>query len=422
MPLKSLAQAKFSFLEVGESMDIRKAMSVSGLRKGTIVAGKGGLNRPIKSVTVLEVPDTPHFLTEGLLVISTFYAFKDNKKAQIDVLQTLINHNGAGLVLKPRFLEEIPEEMYRLADQYNMPLITIPNEVAYVDILTPLNEQMYQERSDVNKLEQKFMDDLIKRNMTFEQMENQAKKLDIDLDRVFGLMMINYKDCSLDHSSNNEPGVDEKAILQQVHAMVSPLVDQTIVFLKKHDICILCSFPTKKDFDSQIGEVSRNIIERVNHKFQYGFSVGISRGRSHFLDIYKSYDEAQLALKIGEEVWGKGQITHFDQLGIYRVLFKLKDDRETAEYVKSLLEPLLDYDHNNHQSELIKTLKAYLHTNGNITKTSEELFVHRSTLKYRLGKIQKLIQMDLDDSEVRLQLQVALKIIYMKKIDTKNDG
>ena len=52
----------------------------------------------------------------------------------------------------------------------------------------------------------------------------------------------------------------------------------------------------------------------------------------------------------------------------------------------------------------------YLRLDQNVLQTSKELYVHRSTVFYRLERIQKLIGVDLENGKERLKLLIS---IYM---------
>lgn len=73
---------------------------------------------------------------------------------------------------------------------------------------------------------------------------------------------------------------------------------------------------------------------------------------------------------------------------------------------------LYQYDQEN-QTEYIKTLRIYLEKERNIAHTASALYVHRSTLLYRLNKIKKLIKVDLDKSQVRLHLLLSYELFDM---------
>jgi hypothetical protein len=59
---------------------------------------------------------------------------------------------------------------------------------------------------------------------------------------------------------------------------------------------------------------------------------------------------------------------------------------------------------------LLETAEAYLDHAGDRTATAEALYVHRSTLYYRIGQIHKLTGLDLADGHDRLALHLAVKL------------
>lgn len=61
-------------------------------------------------------------------------------------------------------------------------------------------------------------------------------------------------------------------------------------------------------------------------------------------------------------------------------------------------------------SGLLETVEIYLDHGGDRTVTSEALFIHRSTLYYRLTQVQKLIGVDPTDGRSRLGLHLAIKL------------
>jgi purine catabolism regulator len=63
--------------------------------------------------------------------------------------------------------------------------------------------------------------------------------------------------------------------------------------------------------------------------------------------------------------------------------------------------------------DLLHTLEAYLDAGGNGVLTAETLHIHRSTLNYRLARIEQMLQHDLQDAAVRTNLLVALKLLRL---------
>ncbi len=73
-----------------------------------------------------------------------------------------------------------------------------------------------------------------------------------------------------------------------------------------------------------------------------------------------------------------------------------------------MLKDLIAYEKTN-QIDLMETLDAYLNENANIIETSDKLFIHRNTLKYRLKKIENLLNVNLHSLEDCLKLLLAMK-------------
>ena len=118
-------------------------MAFGGFRSAQLVGGEAGLDRRIEWVRIMETPETATFLQPGELLLTTAFPIKDDRRAQIDLLRTVAEAGGAGVVVKPeRYLRELPAEMAEEADRHQVPLFTLPNDVPWVDLMTPLLERI----------------------------------------------------------------------------------------------------------------------------------------------------------------------------------------------------------------------------------------------------------------------------------------
>lgn len=94
----------------------------------------------------------------------------------------------------------------------------------------------------------------------------------------------------------------------------------------------------------------------------------------------------------------------YDDLGIYALLYEKRDQDQLARFADRWLGPLLEH------GELTHTLRVLLETGGP-SAAATALFVHISTLKYRLRKIESILGVDLSDPEVCFNLRLAFKIL-----------
>ncbi len=125
------------------ALTVREALALGGLRRGEVLAGAGGLDRTITWVKILESPETISWLAEGELLLTVAFAIKDDEAAQRDLMRNLAAVGSSGLVIKPeRYLPQIPEDMLGQADEYGIPLIRIPADVSYLEIMGPILERI----------------------------------------------------------------------------------------------------------------------------------------------------------------------------------------------------------------------------------------------------------------------------------------
>lgn len=81
--------------------------------------------------------------------------------------------------------------------------------------------------------------------------------------------------------------------------------------------------------------------------------------------------------------------------------------------VESLFSPgllsLLEHDRTR-GTEYVKTLDIYLKNETSMSRTAAALYIHRSSLLKRLNKIERLIQEDLQDPDVRLYYRICFAL------------
>jgi len=137
------------------------------------------------------------------------------------------------------------------------------------------------------------------------------------------------------------------------------------------------------------------------------WSAGLGEQALAPAQVRRSATEAHDSARLGLVVLGSGRVARAADLGVYRLLLTLRDDGELRPFVERALAPL-DEDHRN-GSALIETLEAFFACNGNLSEAARQLHLHRNSLIYRLNRARELLGHDLDDPELRLSLQLAIK-------------
>lgn len=183
-------------------------------------------------------------------------------------------------------------------------------------------------------------------------------------------------------------------------AKVIPTSDAVIVLLPVQQ-----AKPARRELQAVGGEimdVSRK--ELIN----YSVSIGISSTVKELASSQASYAEAGKALRIGTRVTGRGSVTFYEDLGIFRVLSELGDRAELEALCQNSIGQLMHYDKINN-TEFYRTLAIFCRENFNLKETANRLGLHYNSLQYRLKKISEITGLDLDSSEGMFNLMVGLK-------------
>ncbi len=146
--------------------------------------------------------------------------------------------------------------------------------------------------------------------------------------------------------------------------------------------------------------------------------MGVGGKTMNITDYYVSYQQAIQALNILSSRLRQEGFSLFDELGSYAILHHLNHSMAVDLFVNKQLGPLIVYSEGKN-TDLGNTLHTFLRNNGNVKNTAEELYIHRSSLLYRLEKIESLLEVQLNDPEVRFNLMMAFKLydMYGQEID-----
>ncbi len=127
-----------------------------------LLAGENGLDREIKDIEIVEIPDGIYWSVAGDIVITTaYYLFKENAKLSSWI--KILNGKGvAGLGIKTgRFLKKISKDAIDIANEMNFPLFEIPVHVGYSDITWPIITKLLSEKDFVNRRVDNYNEELL---------------------------------------------------------------------------------------------------------------------------------------------------------------------------------------------------------------------------------------------------------------------
>jgi purine catabolism regulator len=144
------------------------------------------------------------------------------------------------------------------------------------------------------------------------------------------------------------------------------------------------------------------------------FCAGVSRLVASPAQIAAGYAQARKAVSVGRRVHGHGSVSHFDSLGVHRLLSLVPDTAELKSFAAEVLAELAA--DTPEAADLRTTLQTLLDTNLNVAETARLLHFHYNTLRYRISKLERIVGPFSTDPHLRLDVALALQVVQMRGI------
>lgn len=175
--------------------------------------------------------------------------------------------------------------------------------------------------------------------------------------------------------------------------------------LSRRDSGVLCLLPLNNG--ARPRDLAEALRERLTADYP-GVTLALGTPAQGLAEWRRTLEEAEQALVLGRQLFGPDRVLSFSDLGVYRLLVRLRETPELWTFYRETLSALAAYDVKQ-DGELLKTLEAFFNHLGNLRATSEALHVHRNTLLYRLERIKQISGLDLDNAEEYFALWLALR-------------
>lgn len=307
----------------------------------------------------------------------------------------------------------------------------------------------------VNQLAQKnlvkgFFDDLMHSTPESEDsLRQRANFLGCDLSRTHAVVMVEIahlnerkgenpstntgkeirtqrpqEHVSTGDDANNAQGSALQAAYKRISTMLRRRIQDSYPgsLVHEHENRLTCIISLTKDAaGTRLKAWLQEFARQARIEYTVRLSIGIGNACQAVSDYRRGFAEANEALQMGQNFSSENNgesklqpiVTHFNDLGVYRYLYKIARMDDLRDVYQEQIARIDSYDRRKN-TDLLDTLETYLECAGNLTKTSERLFVHRNTLIQRLERLQSLCDIDLQERANWLTLQVAIKVYKLR--------
>lgn len=154
----------------------------------------------------------------------------------------------------------------------------------------------------------------------------------------------------------------------------------------------------------QCDELIKKLKDTVKQNINFNLRFGIGDKQTEISKLKISYQKAMEALKWSSLV-SKEEITYYEDFDIEMLLTNIYP-HSMREYVDKVLYSL----DSSECSEYSKMLNIYEKHNGSIIRVSEELFIHKNTLQYKINKLSEKTGYDMRKTRDFMVLRIAFTL------------
>ena len=387
------------------------------LSKATVVAGKGGLNRVVSGISVLETSNIifdeySYKSLGGELVVSGFITCYDDINGLLRCVESFSKSADAGLIIfyLGIYLKEIPEQVIRLADELDFPIIVMPknrDDIPYSYVIYEVMQLIFENKLKSNAWQKDNYEidaEFVKAILDEDKISLHRLSFYIK-DKVENLRYMKYIHFKQDIVDNHEL---KKEVLNNIRQYYYNRSIKSYAAVYEDDIVVLIT--DKHDIQQDDVCDLMNNLEDISSSLDIAYLDGLDSLES----IISAYKLCRYTIKSVPLIFKiKKYYLRHDLLFTEQCLNLIKEGESDIQYYLSILNKVKKYD-----ASLYKTLESYaIDYNMNVAKTSESLFLHRNSVQYRLNKIKELIGNDKFEFPAINQLMIAMAIKRIRMND-----
>lgn len=375
-------------------LTVMELLSFPLFRNFKLVSGYGGLYNLVTGTGIFEWESSYEVeknFEQGEFVMTTLSLARSDTTLAESSIRMLIDKKVSAIAVKDIYFHEISEELKAYSDAHHIPVFFF-SETFFDDIIYTIKNTLLTHSRDFDYDGQ--VEFLLDVSHSAEQKKRKAK----EINPFFHSNLI----CCFASLKKNSTWQKELKLLQ-----LNP--EETVYSIINYHQGILVIYTVKENTASDIEGKLMNFLEKsgLNKNFR---SIGISDAAKGMENLGTAIQEslyANSSCRLNQAEW-----IRFCDSGLDRILLPMGDGPWAKKYYSDLLLKITNYDA-LHGAKLMETLLEYVESNGDMKRTAQKLFQHSNTIRYRIGKIRNLLNLDDDaDSFAQLYLFVRLHKIY----------
>ena len=368
---------------------IKELYRLKELKNLRLIAGAAGLERTLTAAVLFEYDPSrmqlPDFYRGDLVVTTLAYARGDAQLVSHSML-ALKNQGIAGLLVKTSYFSELPRDVIAQAERLGTPIFLF-DDTYIEEVILQVTDLIRGKRHFTGYEEE--LDALLRGGLTADQAREKYLRIDPIGAAHYRLAAVNPRE--------HMPRLDE-----QLYALLTAddAAGRRFVCMRWRRMLILLE---RLDDGAPLTDDSAlssaiSLLERAGADVS-NLHVGASSARAEKSRLPEALSEAVYAARAAK--LRRCQALAGSDLGLYAYLLPVAENEFARQWCMRSLEKIREYDALN-KANLESTARAYVLSDMEIAATAKALFQHPNTVRYRLMKVQKL--MNLEESAMFLPM------------------
>lgn len=162
---------------------VKELLSADYMKEAKLIGGKAGMERHITQVTVIDSPDGIKFIRGKEFILTSSFALSvvEDKPS---IIKELVNAGASCMAFKNKFIDtNTVEAMISVADELDFPLIEVPKEITWAEIISAFYYHLFSYQYKVIKYTEKVHTTFTEMVLNGDTVEDILKKLYLLIER-----------------------------------------------------------------------------------------------------------------------------------------------------------------------------------------------------------------------------------------------
>lgn len=359
------------------------------LEKLELIAGKGGLNKPVVHCGILDYEYDKdvsskyydyNYQMDGFLTLTSFLYAKNDPNLIYDAVKKLVAKKGSGLIVKNIFRLPISDKVIKYANKMDFPIFILNDSYPFFeDIIVTINKAMdlydsvYYKQSKVEKLLSTHEEDR-------HTISNLIYDINPSMHDNFVCLRFKYKHGRYTPKEylDTERFLYEKDLIKLEDALFY-YDDGFMIIHSNHHYRV-----------GTFSDLMEKGFKTLGDEFLSNFYIGISRMHNFKGNLATAVKESCYASTFHKD---DVPFLEYGALGTYQALLPYASQSYMQNYSHDFIEPLISYDSQKH-SEILNTVIEFVKCKGDLEKTGLSMDQHKNTIRNRLKKAGEILDLN----------------------------